>query len=47
MITEPGTRQANGKMVASLSTESRCSRAYCRVEIDPEIVGVLDTNAES
>jgi hypothetical protein len=34
-------------MVASLSIESRYNRAYRRVEIDPEIVGVLDTNARS
>src|SRR5262245_3719691 len=26
---------------------SRCGRPHCRVEISPEIVGVLDSNAES
>jgi hypothetical protein len=29
------------------STESRCSGAHCRVEIDPEVFGILDANAES
>jgi len=45
--TEKRSRQADGRMVASLSAESRRGGAYCRVEIVPEVVGVLDADAES
>lgn len=39
--------EGRGQMVAPLLTESWCSRAYGRVEIVPEIVGVFDTDAEA
>ena len=46
---QPPLPQSNlcNRAVASLSTVSRRGRTYCRVKISPEVIGVLDTDAES
>ena len=41
------TRRAGGKVVASAATGSRRGGGYCRVEIGPEVAGVLDADADS